>query len=138
MISTVRALSLFLTVWTTAVAAFPPCCWSMAVAHEHQPQEVAAPSAASSHEHHHHSSAEPAAPATALSVSAVPAHDCDTDAAEAIATPRPSRSSIDHRMVIAAPAAFTMPHASALRSSLIEIAPPGTSFDSAFLNPLRV
>src|SRR5688572_21200675 len=113
----IRALSLFLTVWMTAVAAFPPCCWTMTVAHEHQPQEVAEPSAAPSHDHQHHSSAEPAAPAAALSVSAVPAHDCDTDGVEAIVTSRPSWSSIDHRMVIGAPVAFPMPHASALRPS---------------------
>jgi hypothetical protein len=138
MTTAVRTLSLFLTVWMTAVAAFPPCCWSMTVAHEHQAQEAAAPSAARSHDHHHHGSAEPAAPAEALPVSAVPAHDCDTEGSEAIATPRPARSSIDHRMVIAAPVAFAMPHESSLHPSLIETAPPGTSFDSAFLNPLRV
>src|SRR5687767_2427683 len=109
----VRALSLFLTVWVTAVAAFPPCCWSMTVAHEHQPQAVAAASVAPSHDHHHHhGSAQPSVPTAAQSVSAVPAHDCDTKGADAIATSRPSRLSIDHRVVIAAPVAFTMPLAS--------------------------
>jgi hypothetical protein len=131
----VRALSLFLTVWMTAAAAFPPCCWSMTAAHEHHAPQEAAPSAAASHDHHHHSSAEPP---VALSVSAVPVHDCDTERAEAIATPRPSRSSIDQRMVIDAPVAFAMPHASAPRANLIQNAPPGTSFDSAFLKPLRL
>jgi hypothetical protein len=122
----------------TAAAAFPPCCWSMAAAHEHQARQDAARSAAPSHDHHHHGGAEPAAPAAALSLFAVPAHDCDTEAAEVMATPRPSRSSIDHRMVIAAPPGFTMPHASTPCANLLGIAPPGTSVDSAFLNPLRV
>jgi hypothetical protein len=31
-----------------------------------------------------------------------------------------------------------MPHTLAVRPNLIEIAPPGTTFGSAFLNPLRV
>lgn len=134
----VRALSIFLTVWMTAAAAFPPCCWSMTVAHEHQVPQEAAPRAAPSHDHHHHGSSEPAAPAEVLTVSAVPVHDCDTESAEAIARSRPSHSSIDLRVVMAAPTGFTMPHASAPRAGVPEFAPPAAPFDSAFLRPLRV
>ena len=134
----VRVLSVFLTVWLTATAAFPPCCWSMTATHEHPAQQESAASAAPSHDHHHHGSTEPAAPAEALALSAGSAHTCDTESAEAIAAPRPSHSSIDLRVAMAAPAGFTMPHTSARRIGVSDFAPPAAPFDSAFLNPLRV
>jgi hypothetical protein len=132
----VRALSVFLTVWLTAAAAFPPCCWSMAGGHEHEPTQAAAARAVPAHDHHHHASSE-AAPLKTLAVAAVPVHDCDTGSAEVIATPRPL-TSIDLRAVIPTPPGITMPRASAPRSGLSGFAPPAALFDSAFLNPLRI
>jgi len=134
----VRALSVFLTVWLTAAASFPPCCWAMANAHDHRAPQEAAASPVRSHDHHHHGTNVSTAPTAALAVSAVPAHDCDTEPAEAVATPRAPLSSVDLRAATEISAAGMAPHASASRVDLSVFAPPGALSDSAFLNPLRI
>ena len=142
MTAAVRAFSVWLVVWLTAVASFPPCCWSMANAHEHQgPNNVSSGSHFQSPEpqHHHHGSARPAGPAQAVpAMSARPAHGCDTDSAEAVATPRAAHSRVDMRAARATAAVDAVPQVSAPLAVRSDFGPPGASPGSAFLNPLRI
>ena len=133
---TARALSLFLTVWMTAVTGFPLCCWSMTVAHEHQGQQEPAAGAVRSHGHHHHDTGVASAPAP--TASAVPVQDCATESAEMIATLRVSASSMDMHAVMAGPAGFTLRVAQRQYAGASDLAPPGARLQSAFLKPLRV
>jgi hypothetical protein len=133
----VRALSLFLTVWLTATAAFPPCCWSMASAHDHQTQQEATAGTDQSHDHQHHDSTDSAAPASVPVMSAVPAHDCDTASAEAVATPRTPLSFADLRAMCDS-IDIAVPQPSVRFVVHPDYAPPGASSASAFLNPLRI
>lgn len=136
----VRALCMFLTVWLPAAAALPLCCWSIAYAHDHQARGKHTgsdpPHAA---QHHHHESADSAAPAeTPSALVAIPAYDCDRDSAEAIATTRPAKSPADMRAAAATAADVVVPQLPTHVAARSDLAPPGASSDSAFLNPLRI
>jgi hypothetical protein len=134
----VRALSLLLIVWLTAVASFPPCCWSMASAHDHPARHSASPTEFQPHAHHHHDSADSAVPATgAAVVSPIPVHNCDAESAEVVATTRVTLSCIDLRAAGASSMDAVVPQASAL-AERSDSAPPGKLSGSAFLNPLRI
>jgi hypothetical protein len=133
----VRALSSLLIVWLTAAASIPLCCWSISSAHSHQEQQEA--STVHQHAHHHHGGADSAVSTTAAPVmSAMPAHDCDTESVEAVVTTRPSLSFADMRAADAIFAEVVVPHVSATGSERSDSAPPGGLPGSAFLNPLRV
>lgn len=136
----VRALSVFLTVWLTAAAAFPPCCWSMASAHAHQPTADRAPGAGTSagHHHDHHGRGDANTAAGTVSVvSAVPADDCDAEFADAATT----MGAVKRAALRPAPqsaAAFVLPAVSGPDVASPDSSPPGASFTSAFLSPLRI
>jgi hypothetical protein len=138
----VRALSSLLIVWLAAAASFPPCCWSMTGAHDHQAQQDVSAShfqPPEQHHHHHHGNPDPALSAeTAQVMSAIPAHDCDRHSAEAVATPRASFSFVDLRAFGATSADVVVPQIAATWTERSDPAPPGGSFGSAFLSPLRI
>ena len=136
----VRALSLFLTVWLTAATALPLCCWSMSSAHAHQ---QAADSAASDatpapHHHEHHGGGDSETGTDPASVvSAVPAHDCDAAFADAATT----TGIVKRAALRPAPAdsyVSILPHASGHDVARSDTSPPGSSFTSSFLSPLRI
>ncbi len=133
----VRALSLLLIVWLTAAASFPPCCWSMASAHDHQVRQNASPTDFQPQAHHHHDSADSAVPATGAAVmSPIPIHNCDTEWVEAVATTRVTLSCVD--LHAAGAVDVVVPKAAALVAKRSDSAPPGKLSGSAFLNPLRI
>lgn len=136
----VRALSLFLTVWLTAVAAFPPCCWSMTYAHQHQEMPDSSRSGASSAEHHHHDgSAESVAAAGSTSVlSSFPTYDCDTAFADAATITSAAKSPSDAHMAGDTAVDIVAPPTSTHVVARADLSPPGATFSSAFLNPLRI
>jgi len=135
----VRALSLLLIVWLTAVASFPPCCWSMASAHDHPARHSASPTEFQPHAHHHHDSADSAVPATgAAVVSPIPVHNCDAESAEVVATTRVTLSCVDLRAARASLMDAVVSQAAALGAERSDSAPPGKLSGSAFLNPLRI
>ena len=135
----VRALSLLLIVWLTAVASFPPCCWSMASAHDHQVQQNASPTDFQPQAHHHHNSADSAVSATLAAVmSPIPIDNCDTESIEAVATTRVTLSCVDLHAAGARSVDGVVPKAAALVAKRSDSAPPGKLSGSAFLNPLRI
>jgi hypothetical protein len=134
----VRALSLLLIVWLTAAASFPPCCWSMASAHDHQAPEQASASPDRQHQHHHHGSDVVAPSAEAPLISAIPAHICDTESVEALATPRTLLSFVGLLAERATSAGVVTAQTSATGGERPDSVPPGSSPGSAFLNPLRI
>jgi hypothetical protein len=135
----VRALSLPLIVWLTAAASFPPCCWSMAGAHEHQVQQNASPADFQPQAHHHHDSADSAVSETgAAVVSPIPIHPCNTESVEAVATTRVILSCPDLHAAGASSVDVVVPKATALAAKRSDSAPPGKLSGSAFLNPLRI
>ena len=135
----VRALSLFLTVWLTAAAAFPPCCWSMTYAHEHQETPDGSRSDAAAAEHHHHGSADSVAPSgTASVLSSVPAYDCDTESADAATITSAPRPPADARVAGDTSVDMVAPPVSAHMFARGALSPPGTSSGAAFLSPLRI
>jgi hypothetical protein len=136
----VRALSVFLTVWLTAAGAFPPCCWSMPSAHAHQQAAAGAPIDATpaAHHHEHHGTGDADTDAGPESVvSALAASDCDAAFADAATTTgavkraalRPALSNTD---------ASILPSTSGHDGARSDTSPPGSSFPSAFLSPLRI
>ena len=135
----VRALSLLIIVWLTAVASFPPCCWSMASAHDHPARHSASPTEFQPHAHHHHDRADSAGSATGVAViSPIPVHNCDAESAEVVATTRVPLSCVDLRAAGASSMDAVVPQASALGAERSGSAPPGKLSGSAFLNPLRI
>jgi hypothetical protein len=135
----VRALSLFLTVWLTAAAAFPPCCWSMTYTHEHQQAPGSAGSDASSAEHHHHGSAASiAVDGTTSVLSAIPAYGCDTEPADAATMTSAARPPADARPAGKTAMDFVVPPMSTHVVARADLSPPGATSSSAFLNPLRI
>jgi hypothetical protein len=135
----VRALSLLLIVWLTAAASFPPCCWSMASANDHQAPEHASAPSAQPHQHHHPDSSDVVVPSSeAPLMSAIPAHSCETEPVEALA---PTRTLLPFAGLLAAGAAsadivtLQVPATLDERSDSV---PPGGSPGSAFLSPLRI
>jgi hypothetical protein len=135
----VRALSLLLIVWLTASASFPPCCWSMANARDHQAQHNASRTDFHADAHHHHDNADSAVPATRASLmSPIPAHNCDRESVEAVATTRVTLSSVGLRAAGASSVDAVVPQAAALGAERSDSSPPGRLSGSAFLNPLRL
>jgi hypothetical protein len=134
----VRALNLLLIVWLTASASFPPCCWSMVSAHDHQARPTAAPGNVQSHDHHHHDMADSAVPAAPVPAVSPIAHDCDTAFIEAVTTPRTSFSSVDFRPTGAGSANLVVTQVSVTWRERRNSDPPGGSSRTAFLNPLRL
>lgn len=137
---TVRALSAFLTVWFMTAAAFPLCCWSMAYAHEHQRTTDIASSDATSPEHRHdrhERDDSDAAGGTASVLSSIPAYDCDTGLTDA-ATTMGVVTRAAMRPAAESAAGCAAPRVSAHKVARSDTAPPGTTFNSAFLNPLRI
>ena len=135
----VRALSVFLTVWLTAAAAFPPCCWSMTYAHEHQETPDGSRSDAAAAEHHHHGSADSVAPSGTTSVlSSVPAYDCDTESVDAATITSAARPPADARLAGDSAVDVVAPPVSARMFARADLSPPGTSSSAAFLSPLRI
>ena len=137
---TVRALSVFLAMWLTAASAFPPCCWSMSSAHAHQPVPDSAPSdAATSAEHHHNhhgNDDSDAVGGAAPALSSIAAYDCDAELADAAATMAVVKRAALRPMAESA-ADFVVPiSAHAVAGS--NTSPPGSTFTSAFLSPLRI
>ena len=127
----VRALCLFLTVWLTAAAAFPPCCWSMVYAHEHRQTPA-------EHHHDHHSSgvSEPVDAAIPV-LSSTPAYDCDTAFADATTTTGVvKRSAMRPATACGADPVVPTPSAHAVPRS--DTSPPGSTCSPAFLSPLRI
>jgi hypothetical protein len=108
----------------------------MAYAHEHQrTMDIASSDATSAGHHHAHHKADDsdAVDGTGSVFSSIPAHDCDTEPADAVATPRAPLSPVDLRVATA-----VAPPAPASRIVLWDFAPPGASSESAYLNPLRI
>lgn len=135
----VRALSLFLTVWLTAASAFPPCCWSMTYAHEHQETPDGSGSDARTAEHHHHGSAGSVAPSGTTSVlSSIPAYDCDTASAEAATLTSAARLTAHAGLAGERASDVVVPPVSRRVFARADLSPPGTSSSAAFLNPLRI
>jgi hypothetical protein len=135
----VRALSVFLTVWLTAAAAFPPCCWSMTYAHEHSETQDRSMGDAATDEHHHHGSAESVAPSTTSSVlSSIPAYDCDTESADAATITSAPRLPADAGVAGERASDVVVPPELARAFTRADLSPPGTTFSAAFLNPLRI
>jgi hypothetical protein len=134
----VRALSLLLTAWLTVAASFPPCCWSMAGAHDHQTRQPASTTSVQPHAHHHGNAESASLGASARALSAIPPHECETRSMEAVATPRASLSSIDLRSGDAQWAYPVVAPVSSAWRERSDAAPPGSCSDSAFLNPLRI
>src|SRR5688500_9057453 len=123
----VRALSLFLTVWLTAAAALPPCCWSMTYAHEHQDTQDRFMSDAPAAEHHHHGSAESVAPSGTTSVlSSIPAYDCDTESADAATITSPAKRPADAGVAGETAVDIVAPRVSAHIFARTDLSPPGT------------
>ena len=136
----VRVLSVFLAVWLTAAAAFPPCCWSMAYAHEHQqtPDTAAGHATPSEHHHGHHESDDSDAVAgTASVLSSIHAYDCDAEFDDAAATPGVVKRAL-MRPAAEGAADFVVPTISAHYASRSNTSPPGSTVTSAFLKPLRI
>lgn len=135
----VRALSLFLTVWLTAATAFPPCCWSMTYAHEHQQAPDSSRSDASSAEHHHHQgTASIAADGTTSVLSALPVYGCNTEPADAATITSAARLPADARPAGKTAVDFDLPPISTHVVAPADLSPPGATSSSAFLNPLRI
>jgi hypothetical protein len=132
----VRALSLLLIVWLTAAASFPPCCWSMAIAHDQVPEQASAP-LDQPHQHHHGSGDVVAPSPDAPLISAIPAR-CESESVEALVTPRTPLSVAGLLAACATPADVLTPPASARSSERRYAAAPSISPGSAFLNPLRI
>ena len=139
MTSAVRVVTLLLIVWLTAAASFPPCCWSMASAHDHQAQQKDAAAHPLSHDHHHEGGADlPGPEELTETMSAVPPHSCDIESAEAVATTRVAMSLRDLRAAEATYARVVTPHVALTWHAHLDSAPPDDSPGSAFLNPLRI
>jgi hypothetical protein len=135
----VRALSLFLTVWLTAATAFPPCCWSMTYAHEHQETSDGSRDDAAAAEHHHHGTADTvAASATSFVLSAIPAYDCDTESADAATITSVPRLPIHAGLASERASDVVVPALSTRAFAHADLSPPGTSSSAAFLSPLRI
>ena len=136
----VRALTVFLAIWLVAAAGFPPCCWSMVYAHAHQQTPDIASSDATSAEHHHahhESDDSDAVDGTGSVLSSIPAYDCDTESIDAATTMGVAKRGA-MRPAAQSAADFVAPRVSAHKVARSDTAPPGTTFNSAFLNPLRV
>ena len=136
----VRALSLFLTVWLTAAAAFPPCCWSMAYAHEHQQTPDVARSDATSAEHHHDhpgSGDTRAVRGTESVLSSMSAYNCDVEFADSATTLSSVQRGAMHPTAESA-VDFVVQTRSARDIPRSDTSPPGSTFPSAFLSPLRI
>lgn len=137
---TVRALSVFLTVWLAAAGAFPPCCWSMGSAHEHQqPGDVASgdPAPAAHHHDHHGSGDSDAVEVSESAVSPSPVHDCDADRINAAATTGVvKRAAV--RPAAEKAARFVAPTVAARETARSDSAPPHATLNSAFAGPLRI
>jgi hypothetical protein len=134
----VRALSLLLIVWFTTAASFPPCCWSIAGAHDHHAQKQASAPSIEAHGHHHDGSDLVALSVDAPLMSATPAHNCDTAAVEALVTPRTLLSFIVLLGACAPSADIVALQVPATWCEQSESVPRGGSPASAFLNPLRI
>jgi hypothetical protein len=131
----------FLTVWLTASAAFPPCCWSMVYAHAHQQTPDIASTEAPSAEHHHphHASGDSAAvDGTESVLSSLPADDCDTGSIDAATTMGVVKRGVVHPATRSA-GDLVAPRISARNVARSDTAPPGTTtLTAAFLRPLRI
>src|SRR5687767_2555263 len=135
----VRALSVFLTVWLTAAAAFPPCCWSMTYAHEHPETQDRSRGDAATDEHHHHGSADSVAPSAISSVlSSIPAYDCDTESADAATITSAPRLPADAGLVGERASDVVVSPVLARALARADLSPPGAPFSAAFLNSLRI
>jgi hypothetical protein len=135
----VRALSLLLIVWLTAAASFPPCCWSMASAHDHPARHDASRTDFHADAHHHHDNADSAMPATRAAVmSPIPAHNCHTESVEAVATTRVTLSCVGLRAAGSSSVDAVVPQDAALGAERSDYSPPGILSGSAFRNPLRL
>jgi hypothetical protein len=127
-------------VWLSVGTAYPACCWSMASAHAHQQTPAIASSNATSAEHHHaHHKADDsdAVDGTGSVLSSSPAYDCDTEFIDAAATMGVAKRGA-MRPAARSAADFVAPRVSAHKVARADTAPPGTTLNSAFLNPLRV
>src|SRR5689334_11041631 len=131
----VRILTACLTASLTVVAAFPPCCWSMAHANHHQALPESSTSDVRVDEHHHHGAAEATIPA---STAVRDAQRCNADIEVMIATAGPSFSMCELRATGATVSLFKAPASRAPFASFSDLAPPGASPGAAFLNPLRI
>ena len=131
----VRILSVCLVASLTVVAAFPPCCWSMADADHHLARSESSTSNVRVDEHHHHGAAEATLPA---STTVRDAQACNADITVMIATTGPSFSMCELRATGASIPIFEVPASHTPFVSFSDLAPPGASPGAAFLNPLRI
>lgn len=138
----IRALTIFLSLWLTAATAFPPCCWSMGDAHEHQQAPDIAQSHAASNEHHHdhHGGDDPNPDVVGTAVPApsmIPSYDCDATLADTAMT-----AGVVTRAVLRPTgtdaSASVVPTVSAHEVAGSDTSPPGAAVNSAFLSPLRI
>ena len=136
----VRALSLFLVVWLTVTAAIPACCWSMAYAHEHEQASDIPPSDAMSGEHHHdhHENVDSGAlDGTAPVLSSISGYNCDAEFADAATILRGAQPTA-LRPIAEGAVDSLVPALSAHDVPRSDTSPPGSTFTSAFLSPLRI
>jgi hypothetical protein len=134
----VRVLSMFLSVWLAAGAAFSGCCWSMAYAHDH-PAPAGAASQSLSSEHHHHEASESSAPLLTGSTVRGRTRHCDIESGDAAIATAAGLSRVGALTAVATTFFSAVPpFREPMAAPSSDFAPLGSPPSSAFLNPLRV